>query len=366
MDDKSKHTITSKQLIWTVISSMVGVGILSLPRVAAEHAQQNGWLAVLLGAGFPFLGILLIYAVVSRYPSLTLAEYSEKILGRFLGKMLAFIYAGYAILLAGSILNTLSFTLATIALPRTPLWVINWAVLLVSVNFARQGFKIIGRLNELFFYLLLPLLLMLFPVLGEIQMSHLLPLTGVPLKDILQGIQNTVFAYLGFEILLVIFPFLQKKEEFFHGAFLGLGITIATYFYVTFLAIAFYGPGAIAKIVWPTVSLLNAVEVPVVERLEFFFIFLWSLVAFRTVGLQIFASGYTISRVFKLADHGIVVILLTPVIYFIAQYPKNLVQSFLFEVPISLLGGAIALGFPLLLLGVSLILGKKEEKKKSA
>lgn len=366
MDDKSKHTITSKQLIWTVISSMVGVGILSLPRTAAEHAQQNGWLAVILGAGFPFLGILLIYAVANRYPNLTLAEYSEKILGRFLGKMLAFVYAGYAVLLAGSVLNTLSFTLSTIALPRTPFWVINLAVLLVSVNFARQGFKVIGRLNEIFFYLLLPLLLLLIPVLGQIQISHLLPVTGVPLKGILQGIQTTVFSYLGFEILLVIFPFLQKKEEFFHGAFLGLGITIATYFYVTILGIAFYGPGAIVKIVWPTVSLLNAVEVPVVERLEFFFIFLWNLVAFRTVGLQIFASGYTLSRIFKLSDHGIIVILLTPLVFFIAQYPKDLVQSFLLETPVSLLGGAIALGFPLLLLSASLILGKKEEKKKSA
>lgn len=344
---------------------MVGVGILTLPRTAAETARQGAWLAVILGSGLPFIGILLTYLLVSRYPNLTLAEYSEKIMGKFLGKTIAFIYAGYTLLLSAAVLNNLSFTLNSIALPRTPNWVLDMAILLVCANYARQGFKIIGRLNEFLFYALIPILLLLLPAFREIRVTHLLPLTGVPLTAILQGVQSTVFSYLGFEILLVIYPFLQKKEDFFYGAFIGLGITVLTYLYVVVIGVAYFGPGAIAKVIWPTIGLLNAIRLPIVERLEFFFIFLWVGVAFRAVGLGMFASSYTFSRIFKLTDHGTIAWLIILPTFFVAQYYQSLTEAFVFADQMAVAGIGIALGIPIILLSVSLILGKKEDQKKS-
>lgn len=359
-----KHTISAKQLVFTLISSMTGVGMLSLPRLVAEKAQQNGWMGVLLGAALPFLSVILIYGLALRFPSLTLAEYSEKILGKLLGKLLAFLYVGYAILFAGSVTATMSYILASIALPDTPHWALNLVVLIVCANYARQGFKIIGRLNELLYYLLIPVLILPLPSLVRANLDFLLPIQVFPLKPILQAAEVTAYAYLGFEILLVIFPFVQEKKKMLPAIFLGVGVTMGTYLFIVLACLVYYGSGGIVHYIWPLISILTGTKVPIVERMEFFFIFLWVGVIFRTIGMQIFTASYTLSRIFKLQDHTLFVFLVLGVVFLLTQFIDSVVLAFNFAQMVSYAGIGVALGIPALLLVLSLVLGKKEEKER--
>ena len=47
--------ITSQQLVYIIVGAQVGIGIFSLPRVAAAGARQDAWMAVLIGALVPLL-----------------------------------------------------------------------------------------------------------------------------------------------------------------------------------------------------------------------------------------------------------------------------------------------------------------------
>ncbi|MBP8820394.1 MAG: GerAB/ArcD/ProY family transporter, partial [Syntrophomonadaceae bacterium] len=56
----SNDTITSKQLIFIIIGAQIGMGIFSLPRVVGTQAQQDAWLAILLGGLLPLLILIII------------------------------------------------------------------------------------------------------------------------------------------------------------------------------------------------------------------------------------------------------------------------------------------------------------------
>lgn len=359
-----EHTITNAQLIWTLVSATIGTAILSLPRVLAEEAKQDAWLAVLGGAGLPLLSLILIYGLSLRFPNLTLASYSEKILGKYLGKAVSLLYVSYSIMLTISVINIFAYTVTLIALPTVPLWVINLFMLLACADYAGKGLKVIGRVNELLFYLLLPILPMLLVGLENMKLEHLLPPFQASWLSIFKATQQSVFAYLGFEVLQVLYPFVEKKQSLFKSSLISIAVLVGTYFYVVVITIMFYGPKAVILHVWPVLSLLNAVRVPVIERLEPVFIFFWIAIIFRTAGIQLFVAGYTLSKIFKLSNHGIPVFLLVPLICFASLAFKSLGQIFAFYQLVSYLGIIASIGVPFLLLAMAIILGKREGKAK--
>jgi hypothetical protein len=60
MKDKAGSMITSKQLIFIIVGSQVGIRLVSIPRLTNDYAREDAWLSVILGAVAPLGALLLI------------------------------------------------------------------------------------------------------------------------------------------------------------------------------------------------------------------------------------------------------------------------------------------------------------------
>jgi len=353
------YTITSKQLIFTLISCMLGAGILSLPRVTAEAVGQDAWLAVILGGIIPFVSIWLSNKVVSRHPGLSFVALTEMLAGKWAGKILSAVFVIYSIIASAAILRVFTEVITMFLLPKTPILLKIMLGLAVSAYMAGSGIKVLGRLNEFLFYVLIPTLFVSIPsVIKFADIHYLMPVLNNSLGDYSKAALTTGFAYSGFETIIVFAPYVLKKKETLKAAVLALIITALIYLYTVITTVTVFGAELTQMFTWPTLRLLSVTEIPVLERIEFIAIIAWIGVAIRPVSNQYFCAGLIIKDVFGMKSLSKVVILLYPIIAAIAWYPKNIGIAFRLSDFVGMYSLILGTALPLLLLGLSIIRGK--------
>jgi len=350
------YTITSKQLIFILIGCMLGTGIITLPRVTTEVLEQDAWLAVLFGAIIPFVSLWLTSRIIGKYPGLSFIALTERIAGKFFGRLLAAVFVIYSILAAAVILRLFTEVITIYLLPKTPMLVKILLGLGVSAYMASSGIKVLGRLNEFLFYMLLPLLLFALPALfiyGDIR--YLMPVLNHSIKEYSKSAITTGYVYSGFETLIVFGPYVIKKKETFKASIIALSTTTFLYLYAVITTMVVFGAGLTQKITWPALRILSVVDIPVFERIEFVFILAWIGISIKPVCNQYFCAGLIIKDAFGIKSLEAVMSVLFPIIAFIAWYPKNIYATFRFSDFIGTYSLILGTAMPLLLLGLSSI-----------
>ncbi len=69
-----------------VILFTIGTSILTMPSGLASVAKQDGWIAAIIGVGVGLLNIWLYIKLFQQFPSMTLVQLNEKLLGNGLVK----------------------------------------------------------------------------------------------------------------------------------------------------------------------------------------------------------------------------------------------------------------------------------------
>lgn len=358
MAEIKRAEITSRQLAFSLNSILIGVGILSISRVVAEEAGQDGWIAVIVGSLPPLLGILSIIILFRRFPGYNFFQICQTILGKYLGRIPLLIYIIYGIIFCSEISRLFSDLLDTYILIKTPRYIKMLIVTAISIYIVMGGIKVIARFNELSFFVFLPLYLLILPPIKEAEWTFLLPVASTPVSSLLSASFTTSMAFAGFEYLLVLYPFVNKKTNALKYSLLAFVIVLVTYIYVTVLGIISFGPYMIRNHIWPVLVLLKIVDVPVVERLEFFFIALWVGVSIRPVMNQHFAVSYFVSQVFGIKEYRKAVIPVSAIFYILAILPENISKSFMYATFIGAFGMLVAIVLPAFLTIMSVILKK--------
>lgn len=351
MKDNPRFQITSKQLTFTIIGCTIATGFLSIPRAATADAGQDGWIAIILGAILPLLSLILIERLGRYFPDLTIIEMVQLLFGKFLGSFLAVIFIAYIIFLESIVLRLNAELVSAYILPKTPIWMIALLFILCIVYIAQKGGKVVGRLNELLFYILLIACMLFLPTWRLTDYTNILPVGGAGLLAIAKGVIPTAYAYQGIEILFVVYPMVTRKDKVLKAGLTALGIIMPLYLIITVLTLLVNGSEALQKVIWPAVVLFKVVDIPVLERLEFFFMFLWILVIVRPVFTFGFAGAFSLAQLLKLnieKYYSIMVTIIGASIYVAALLPENITKVY----QISNYGGygffVIGLGYPIL------------------
>lgn len=352
MKDHPRFKITSKQFIFMIIGCTVGTGILSLPRVACADAKQDAWIAIILGAFVPFVSLFLMERLGRIFPRFTIIEITHFLLGKFIGSIVIIFFIAYLILFEGVVLrNSIEIT-KMYSLIKTPTPVVGLLLIITIIYIAAKGAKVIGRLNELLFYLVLFNFLMIIPTLSMGDYTHLLPVTGVELKGIIKGSVYTSFAYQGIEILFIAYPMVTRKDEILKAGTTALLIIMILYVIVTVIGLMIFSSDALQAILWPVLTMLKLLDFPVIERLEILFLASWSVLVTRPIFSMCFTASFSLTQLFKLdidKFYPISVFIVGMLIYTVSLIPQDIVQNLKFADYGGYAFLVIAIGYPLLL-----------------
>lgn len=295
-----KGKISGIQLAYLVFILITSLSVLFVP---AQSARQLAWLALLVGMGEGLIFFLVCTALAFRFPKKTLIGISDAVFGPLLGKLVSLGFLWYFLHVASLNLRAIGDFFANL-FPETPFVVFMLFIILTCASAVRNGFEVIARCSIMivplliFDYFIADLLL-----IKDMDLSNLLPLWDVPLKDFFKSVHavNSVL-YGETVVLLMVFPFLNNIREarFSAAAFIlaaammavstarntaVLGSLIPITTYVGFL----------------TIRIINIGEI--ITRLEMLIAVAFIFMAFIKISVFFYASILGLSQLLKLRTY---------------------------------------------------------------
>jgi len=364
MESNSKSSITSKQLIFIIIGSLLGSGVLSLPRSTAKEVGQDAWLAVIIGSFIPAISLSLIRYLYKRNNAGSFVGICRKISGRFWGSIFSGILVVYSILATAIFLRIFIELISVFLLVDTPMLVKLTLTLALCAYLASSNVKVLGRANEFLFYILLPLLMFPLSVIFiNSDYRNLMPVLNFKVIDYAKAALATSLAFSGYELYMVFHPYVSREKESLGASLKGLAITTVIYLYAVISTILVFGSELTRIITWPALRMLATAEVPVFERLEFIFLQAWIGVSIRPMSNQYFCASHIIAELLKLKSQRWSTLALFPIIIGIAYYPGNEFQVFKFSDYIGMSAIAVGIALPIILIIFGLFTGKRTAKQ---
>ena len=363
--DNNKIKISSLQLGILIVVTIMGVGILAVPRIVVQDVGSDGWLLILIGGGFSLIAAMIIHALGSRFPNKQFFDYTTELIGKPLASIVVIVYTLYFIPICAFIIRIFGEVLKMYLLPRTPIEVIIITFLLALAYLIRQGLEAIVRFYEIMLFLMIiPFLLSLLAGTYKADYTNLLPVFQSSPLDMMKSSLQLFLSFLGFESALLFIPYVADHKNTKKSMIIAISFVTVIYLFTTMLVISTFGVDETGQLIWPLMSYVKAIEVPgsFIEQLEGIIMTIWVFFAYTTSSTLYFSGSITLSKLTGVKDYRVYVMLILPIIYILALLPGNIAEVYDWDSRVSIyLGATVAFIIPLLLLVVS-ILRKKGEK----
>ncbi|MGM7700370.1 GerAB/ArcD/ProY family transporter [Pseudalkalibacillus sp. Hm43] len=296
---------------FTILVFLVTTGdsILVLPSSIAGEAKNDAWLSGIFALGIGLLLVLLFYQVSKLFPDLTFVEYSDRIFGSFLGKILAGLFLLYPFLSVALLLRELGDFLTTQILPHTPMEAITILFMVFVIYGTRLGLETWVRAGQVFlpFFLLLVALFFAF-LTPQFQLDNIKPILGDGLKPMLRGsLTFTAFPFMETLIVLImIFPYVKVKKQIDLRNAMLLAQTAggALLIFMMLTALLVFGGELVAHQQYPSYSLAKKINIgKFLERIEAIIAILWLITIFIKATFYFYSSTLGLAQLLKLQDY---------------------------------------------------------------
>src|SRR5690606_25965951 len=128
-----------------------------------------------------------------------------------------------------------------ILLQTTPLEVIIITFILASSYIACYEIDVIARAS----YFMYPIIIFFALIIVLMSLPHsdftrLLPIFNTDIPSIAKGVKESFFSFLGFEIILLAIPFVEKKENVFKSQLIGVFTVTIIYLALFVMAVSHF------------------------------------------------------------------------------------------------------------------------------
>ncbi|MEH7107540.1 GerAB/ArcD/ProY family transporter [Bacillus sp. JJ1764] len=367
-----KAKISAKQLFVIVVLFEMGTAILvGFP----TQLKQDAWIPIPLGMAGGVLLCLVYHRLFTFYPDLPLTGYVQKIVGKWVGKVIAFLYIIYYTYLASRILRDFGELLTSTIYTQTPLFFLMTILILTSSYAIHKGFEVIARVGELFFAVIYFMAIVGFFLIifsGLIHMENLKPMFENDWKAIFKATltQTLTFPFGEMVVFTMLLPYVNKPEKTRYVGIFGMVLSGVNFTIAAIVNIATLGTDLFMRSPYPLLSTVSKIQLAnFIERLDVLFMLYLMIAGFIKVTVFYYAAVIGAADVFKLKSYRqicfpfAILILLTAVI--IAPNYTEHIQEGLKVVPIYL-HWPFQILIPCTLLLIAVIRNRFTAKKKSS
>lgn len=360
---KRNDEVSYYQYSALIIATIIGVLVISLPKVAVVSAKESAVLSTLMGGTLTIIVAICLAILGRRFPNKTIIEYSSLLLGKIIGKAFGVILAIYFVTINAIILRAFSDALKGLLLQNTPLEIIMISILLTADYLTLNGINGIARISEIYLPIIIASLLLVIGLsASSFNFVNFRPILTPSLADAVKGLPNLISAYQGYEIILLVIPFMGDHKKIIPYTVIGVGVPVFIYTLLVAMCIGVFGLSTSGQLNYPTITLAEGISFAgaFMERFDIFFVILWILAVFTTLANYLYMSSLTSVRLLGLRNYQLFVYLLSPIIYILAIIPQNILEIEY----VTKSAGYLGIGISVLVLGMLLlawISGKREK-----
>lgn len=364
MRDNDK--ISGYQLMVFVVNTILGAGIISLPAMAAEKAKNDGWLLILVSGLINILLLLLICFAGRKCGERGIFKTLSGVLGKIPSAILLLPFIIYMLVHTGMESRIFTESVKVFLLQRTPIEFIVIPMIIMAVVLSRAGIEPICRFFEIVFPLTVVLVFLCMLVSSrDLDWSNIRPFFSTPPSDFISGLTSTTFSFEGFQLLLIIYPFIKKPKGTLKYSMIGLVYIIFVNVVGTLQCLTKFGPEETERMLYPIISLIKVSEIPgaFIERTEVLLIAIWLVNVFTTIVALLYCLSVLCADILNQSESRHMVPLALPLIYIISLYGENGVEiKFITAMNSLYMGTYVTLILPIIVILASLFKRKGVKK----
>ncbi|CAH0309987.1 GerAB/ArcD/ProY family transporter [Peribacillus simplex] len=293
-----KYKVSPFYVLFLVHSMQTGLGVLNFQRDLAKATGTDGWISILLAGLIVHILIWVIYKIFSIVPG-DLIYANNHAWGKWIGNFFSLLFILYFFALGMTIIIGYINVVHVWMFDEVPSWAFALVFLILIYYIITGGFRTItgiAFLTVIFSYWLL-----IVPLYGfkYADFTGTLPIFDHTLLEIMKGTRSTSLSMLGFEMILMFYPFIKnakKSQKYAHGGALATTLLILL---IYFVSTVFYSQEQLVLTLWPTLSLTSVIEFPFIQRFEYITVSWWAIVIILNMVIPLWAASRGVKRLFN-------------------------------------------------------------------
>lgn len=306
---KAEAKISPWQATFYIVVIILPTAILFVPAITSHYAKQDAWAALLVGLLLGLLIAVVSSTLAARYPNQSVIEFIPRIIGKWPGKIVGFLYAFYFYYVAYFVLRQFVELMASAYMVTTPVWVQVVVLTSIACYALYLGIETIVRTNMVITFFFLASIVLIFALtLPNIDGNNFKPVLDNPLGRIVMGGWSPG-SWLGeCAVILMLVPFLsdKSKKRIYSTTIFAVLIVFSSMLLINVAAIGLFGPDIASRMVFPSFSLARNVlfaKALALERIDVLFMSIWVAgMAFKLTTF-FYAGTLAFAQLFNLPDY---------------------------------------------------------------
>ena len=279
----------------------LGMGTLLLPTMLADTAGRDGIFCILAGilSTFLYLKLLryLLKGMKTSYP-----DFLKQKCGKVCGYVLWGGYFLYFILMASYTAYLFSTLMLNGLVENVSFYLVLLLILLLAFYGMAGGIEGRARVYEiLFWFLMIPLFLMLFAACREVKPAYWSPVFVADGKEVLSGSYYVLFCYSMVSIVLFLKEYVADRKKCVGAAEKAVWFSGGVFAALYLILIGLFGVEALAQMKFPAVTMMSRVQVTggFLKRTDAFMFSIWFFTLYAMLNSMVFYSGNLAAKVIR-------------------------------------------------------------------
>ena len=295
------NQISGRQVFRLLTYDFLGMGTLLLPTMLADTAGRDGIFCILAGilSTFLYLKLLryLLKGMKTSYP-----DFLKQKCGKVCGYVLWGGYFLYFILMASYTAYLFSTLMLNGLVENISFYLVLLLILLLAFYGMAGGIEGRARVYEmLFWFLMIPLFLMLFAACREVKPAYWSPVFVADGKEMLSGSYYVIFCYSMVSIVLFLKEYVADRKKCVGAAEKAVWFSGGVFAALYLILIGLFGVEELAQMKFPAVTMMSRVQVTggFLKRTDAFMFSIWFFTLYAMLNSMVFYSGNLAAKVIR-------------------------------------------------------------------
>lgn len=356
----NNRPITTIQVVAVIVSTIIGIGILSIPRGMSETGGSAAPLITASGFPLAFLGCWFTAAVCRKFPNESLFIFSRRLLGRGLADIFSVLISLFFAFSTGITMRQFGEVCVAVVFKKTPIEAVILLMLILCTLSIRRNIVKFTYVHIFYLpFILVSVIGIIIVSLRSVDTLNLMPITGNHLtySSFFKGMLTSAALFQGTFILTLLVPVMKNPHQALKAGAYALLIIGLVYVMIVIITVGMFGSQETKLLSYPTLETARSISIGggILERFDALFITVWVVSIFTTIFTNYYLATYSVQQVIRIKDHRLISSFTLPLIFIFSLIPRDIYQVHTIAFMTGVIGLILLTFYPLLLWLMALI-----------
>ncbi|NLJ25224.1 MAG: endospore germination permease, partial [Firmicutes bacterium] len=295
--------ISSGQFLAFLVLTRMLAALIEAPTISGTSAEHDAWIGIVLSTLLTIPWGFLLVHLGNMFPGMTIIEYSQVILGPWLGRLVGLVIIIFFLQQSAYAIRLSSAAYVTTIMPETPLLVFVAIITFLSANAARSGIEVLARASTVSFFVAMTMLIVLLILpLNIMDFGNLRPVMARGWQPVGEATLSSFAIYGELLVMTMLIPYLNRRRDAGPTVFYAILLSGFLFTWFTIAITAAFGP-LMSTLIMPAFSLGRLVQFALlIERVEVVPLIGWTISVGVKQSLFMWAAMMGIAQWFNLVE----------------------------------------------------------------